>query len=940
MLSRVAAAAGLERVVVLGRTEVALPSELTASAAASAGALADGELRDSIVLLTGDATWEGLADARIVVAVDLAPAGSSLDAIAAARATAAAAGWSTPYSGIVHGEAGGGRTEGSLVVACRAGDDVEPLLETGPLSLALDPAIAGVDAAGPARVLIASYEITGPTGNGGIGTAYHSLAHTLAAAGNDVTVLFTGWMDPPAAAREPEWRARFAASGIEFALLGTPWDPPVRSPHHAVRRAYEFHRWLSAAHAERPFDIVHLPETLGHGAFAQTAKAMGLAYQDVEFVIGTHSSTRWVAECNREGIEQIDMLVTERLERLSVARADVILSPSAYLVDYMRDRAWELPERTFVQQYSRPQSVRRMAEDSAGEAAGPAPRELVFFGRLETRKGLEAFCDAVDLLVADGDCPFDRVTFVGRPERVLGEDSTAFVERRAADWGLDWTILPDLGHDEAIAHLRETPCVVAIPSLVDNSPNTVYEAVALGVPFIASRSGGTAEIIATEDLAGSTFDGWRNATTLEPPTFAAQEEPFDARALATALRAKAADAAGSVAPAVGDAAGDAVYDRWHRAIAARPATPPAAAKTSALTAAVCIVDADGDDLRRLSAALRDGTQQPLQIAAVVAPDAELDDAPADVELVRAAGRDAGPARRALAERLDADLLFVLRGHEQPDAAFVEQVCTAAAASGADLLTLISRDPAADRDTGIPRALSRKDVPADLLAFVPIAGPAIAAAVYPALSVGSYAIRRTALSGLGGYASDTWGETTDHELLARAALDGLRLEVHPEPLLTTIRDDAWTELRSRFIGSAPFPLPEGEAEIRRLRPFRRRLEGQLADLPALLTGAHRTVGESTDRVLVQIARQQELVDAYEARLKEYRDLVELYEHQKEELGAVLRDRDAALAAMRAPSALARAQQRMPRAARGPVSEWPRRGVRFARWRIELMRRKLR
>src|SRR5437016_10539198 len=39
-----------------------------------------------------------------------------------------------------------------------------------------------------ARVCIATYEILGPSKNGGIGTAYHSLAATLAAANHYVTI--------------------------------------------------------------------------------------------------------------------------------------------------------------------------------------------------------------------------------------------------------------------------------------------------------------------------------------------------------------------------------------------------------------------------------------------------------------------------------------------------------------------------------------------------------------------------------------------------------------------------------------------------------------------------------------------------------------------------------------------------------------------------------
>ena len=40
-------------------------------------------------------------------------------------------------------------------------------------------------------------------------------------------------------------------------------------------------------------------------------------------------------------------------------------------------------------------------------------RDLVFFGRLEARKGIEIFCSAVDLLHERGEVP-DSVTFLGK----------------------------------------------------------------------------------------------------------------------------------------------------------------------------------------------------------------------------------------------------------------------------------------------------------------------------------------------------------------------------------------------------------------------------------------------------------------------------------------------------------------------------------------------
>ncbi|MGN6189349.1 MAG: glycosyltransferase [Conexibacter sp.] len=892
-----------------------------------AAALALGDGADREIAVVGADGWEGRS-ARVVVAWDDA-SDDPLEGLRAIEATATRGGWRIAHAGLVQRGTTPPR-HCPLVVGCRPDDEeVAQLLDNGPLSLALDPIARTAGPGRPARVLIASYEISGPTGNGGIGTAYHSLAHVLAAAGHDVTLLFTGWLDPERAAEEASWRAAFAEAGIAFALLGTPWDVPVRSPHHQVRRAYELHRWLMEAHTARPFDIVHVPECQGHGAFALTAKALGLAYRDVDFVVGTHSSTRWVGEANRDGLEDLDQLVTEHLERLSVERADVVMSPTAYLVDYTRERGWSLPERTFVQPLARPRSVRALGREQIADKAGPRS-ELVFFGRLETRKGVEAFCDAVDLLTADDDCPFERVTLLGRPEHVTGEPAEAYVARRAERWGLAWRILPDLGHDEAIDYLRRAPCVVAIPSLVDNSPNTVIEAVALGVPFVASRSGGTAELIAPDDLARCTFDGWRDAEALEPPAFGDAQDAFDVRALAAALRAKALDPGAPAAPAVDDAACDRVYDAWHRAIAGRPRTARPTQAGAQPTATVLLTGGDGGDIHRIAAALATGTRPPAAVVAIC--DDAIPNPPNGVEVVVAPGRAAAAARRRIAATLDSDLLIVLRGDEQPDPLLVACVVGAMRDGDADVLSLVCRDPSTERPTGTPQELRRMQPPRDLCAFVPVGGPPLASAAYPALSVGPYAIRREALAAIDGWAPDLWGEALDHELLSRAALAGMRIDVLPDPLATSVRDDRWADVRARYWGWGPVPAAYGEQQIRLLRPFRRRLDGPLGDLPALLVGALRASGE----VHTRIERERELVETYERRIEEHRDLIALYEEQKEEMRAALAQRPVA----HAPRTSRRIAARARRALRPPLSDLPRRAVRFARWRAELVRRRVR
>jgi len=157
-------------------------------------------------------------------------------------------------------------------------------------------------------------------------------------------------------------------------------------------------------------------------------------------------------------------------------------------------------------------------------------------------------------------------------------------------------------------------------------------------------------------------------------------------------------------------------------------------------------------------------------------------------------------------------------------------------------------------------------------------------------------------------------------------------VLPDPLATSVRDDRWAALRAHYWGRGPFPAPHGEEQLRLLRPFRRRIDAPLADLPGLLVGALRAGGE----VHARGERERELVETYERRLQEHRDLLALYEEQKEEMRAALAQRPAA----HAPRTSRRIAGRARRALRPPLSDLPRRAVRFARWRAELVRRRAR
>src|SRR5262249_59939793 len=81
----------------------------------------------------------------------------------------------------------------------------------------------------------------------------------------------------------------------------------------------------------------------------------------------------------------------EVTERASIELADAVVSPSAWLLEWMRSHHWPVPEPAHVIQY-----VRQTAGSPATSDGNV--RRLAFFGQLREGKGIRIFLDALDRL--------------------------------------------------------------------------------------------------------------------------------------------------------------------------------------------------------------------------------------------------------------------------------------------------------------------------------------------------------------------------------------------------------------------------------------------------------------------------------------------------------------------------------------------------------------
>jgi len=253
-----------------------------------------------------------------------------------------------------------------------------------------------------------------------------------------------------------------------------------------------------------PPDVLVTQDLAAPAYVALRRRQLGLGYSNTSFVVYCHGTRRWIADASRKTRVLPGAHAVTVLEQASIELADCAVSPSAFMVRWMREQGWRLPGKTVVIPLLTRSGATGGAVPEARSADGRVQR-LAFFGRLEERKGVRPFVaglNALDPTLLEG----REIAFVGMQWTIGPDDirSTLSPELRKSIGTLSFE--PNLSHKQALAFLSQPGTVAVMPSLEDNSPATVYECLERRIPFIASRAGGTAELIADEDRQRVLFD--------------------------------------------------------------------------------------------------------------------------------------------------------------------------------------------------------------------------------------------------------------------------------------------------------------------------------------------------------------------------------------------------------------------------------------------------
>lgn len=342
-----------------------------------------------------------------------------------------------------------------------------------------------------------------PAPSGGIGTYAEHIAGLLAAAGETVHVIGQLW----AGAEQPvEERhgGRLVIHRLPFedwrALRGGQprFDPRIR-PLNALFRSELPARcfaWQAALLAERlieseGIDLVEAQEYEAPLWFFQLRRALGLGpRRQPPCLVHLHSPTEFIARHNEWKPDRPGVAIARRLEAESILGADALLCPSRFLA--------RQAEELYGLAAGAVEVIPLPLGDGAPIERAPAVWErgtVCYVGRLELRKGIVEWLDAASAVSLSH--PGARFEFVGA--NVLdpsGIGGAGFVEHRIPRAVRQRFHFHGGQPRAALRGFLAGARIAVVPSRWENFPNTCVEAMISGLPVIATRQGGMAEMIA------------------------------------------------------------------------------------------------------------------------------------------------------------------------------------------------------------------------------------------------------------------------------------------------------------------------------------------------------------------------------------------------------------------------------------------------------------
>lgn len=324
------------------------------------------------------------------------------------------------------------------------------------------------------KIAIVTSDIMGPIKNGGVGTSCYLLSKYLSDE-HDVSVLFVSEV----ALNDPSfiyWKYFYQDLGVKLEAVQNP-DFPLDQGHEHVARSMKVYLALEQSN----YDMIIFPEMHGLGHYCIQAKKCGVAFQKTLLWVMFHGPTRWHLRFNAGLPTRFNDLSTDYIEKQSCLDADHLLFATEHSRSVALDMGYTKPTTPHTvlafpfegAQSKKPRSARKI-------------KEVCFFGRLESRKGLHTFLNALEQVHPLLQSSQVKISFLGSVGYVDGRNAADFIHEWSHRTHIEIEIIGNKNREEAIDYLTKNEVLAVLPSQAETMGYTLIECLQNNIPFISS----------------------------------------------------------------------------------------------------------------------------------------------------------------------------------------------------------------------------------------------------------------------------------------------------------------------------------------------------------------------------------------------------------------------------------------------------------------------
>ncbi len=243
--------------------------------------------------------------------------------------------------------------------------------------------------------------------------------------------------------------------------------------------------WLK----QQDFDHVNFADWLGLGFASIQAKETGIALKQTVLSVTLHGISAWTSGQNSfPKLFDQESNKIHYMETYSVEKADLVISPSEYMKKWILNLG-VIPKKQ-IKVAVNPMTALDLGTQPSGS---DQISKIVFLGRIEPRKGIEIFLEALELLENKKNA---EVAIIGRS--LFGYAPIKLDDLRSKFFSANH--FENMNTSEALAMCNNENTLVVIPSLTENCPYVIQEATFLNLRVLSTNVGGIPELIGPANL--------------------------------------------------------------------------------------------------------------------------------------------------------------------------------------------------------------------------------------------------------------------------------------------------------------------------------------------------------------------------------------------------------------------------------------------------------